>query len=411
MTTANCYMIHAPGYYKLPLVYGNAIKNGMVNTVAFNPEGTASDTYTDRFVNHVGVGITGPWITKSGSGLDAGMDITVNGAQLIWQDVDALTTDYVIDGDYLKFQVPAASIAEGNAVIAVMSGSTIVWSWHIWVTAETYTNLPTVNTGQHNYRLTPVNLGWVESESIVRTGYDGRSCVVKVIQTGTGGLERSFEVTQVENIIVTTTKKSNSPYYQWGRKDPFVPSEGSSNKNKTVYVGSGVPAKGYVYEAATNTTTIGTNIQFPWKFYQYNSNYGPVSTSYYNMWDAQNTSTDNVKTATKKTVYDPCPPGFCVPTGYLFYYASRRSSSFVQWDNTKKGRTWTDMGHDFWFPALGMRARTTGNLTQVTGYGDYWSASPSSTSQGYAWEFYSTGSYCNSIMRALGILVRPVAEE
>ena len=32
--TANCYVISAPGYYSIPLVYGNAIKNGATNASA-----------------------------------------------------------------------------------------------------------------------------------------------------------------------------------------------------------------------------------------------------------------------------------------------------------------------------------------------------------------------------------------
>ena len=34
MNTANCYVINAPGKYSLPLVYGNAIKNGSTNASA-----------------------------------------------------------------------------------------------------------------------------------------------------------------------------------------------------------------------------------------------------------------------------------------------------------------------------------------------------------------------------------------
>ena len=265
MTTANCYMVHAPGYYKLPLVYGNAIKAGADNTIAYKP-GTVSNG-TANFVNHAGSNISAPWITKSGSGVNGGMAITVDGAQLIWQDVNGLTSNYAIDGDYLKFQVPAGSIAEGNAVIAVKSGSTIVWSWHIWVTPETYSNLTTVATGSHNYSVTPVNLGWVGSGSVTKSGYEGRSCDVKITQSG-GGQTQTFTITQSPNITVTTSKGGNSPFYQWGRKDPFVPSNGTANTDKTVYVGSGVDSKGWQL-VNSGTPTIADNIKNPWKHYYY----------------------------------------------------------------------------------------------------------------------------------------------
>ena len=410
MTTANCYMVHAPGYYKLPLVYGNAIKAGADNTVAYKPTGSLSNG-TNNFVNHAGSNISAPWITKSGSGVNGGMNITVDGAQLIWQDVNGLTSNYAIDGDYLKFQVPTGSIAEGNAVIAVKSGSTIVWSWHIWVTPETYGNLTTVATGSHDYRVTPVNLGWVGSGSITKSGYEGRSCTVKISQPG--GQSETFNVTQTESMTVTVAKGGNSPFYQWGRKDAFPPSNGSANTDKTVYVGSGVDSKGWYYEAST-TSTIGTTIQYPWKHYYNSSNYGPVTTTYYNMWDAQNNTTDNVTSATKKTIYDPCPPGFCVPTGNLWnYFGNNGSRTMSTWDSTNKGATWNTgiTGDALWFPAAGYRNISSGALYYVGSYGFYWSATPNDTVSGRRLYFYSSYWGWNDYTRAVGFSVRPVAEE
>ena len=425
MTTANCYMVHAPGYYKLPLVYGNAVKNGTDNETAYKP-GTVSNG-TDNFINHAGTKISAPWITKSGTGVNGGMNITVNGAQLIWQDVNGLTSSYTIDGDYLKFQVPAGSIAEGNAVIAVKSGSTIVWSWHIWVTPETYSNLipieTTVDTREHTYNVTTVNLGWVGSGSITKSGYEGRSCTVQITQTG-GGSE-TFTVTQTENITVTTSKSGNSPYYQWGRKDPFVPSTGTGNTNKTVEVGSGVPDAGYVYEAST-TSTIGTNIQYPWKHY-YNAKStvrGPVSTTYFNMWDAQYSNTRY--SGTKKTIYDPCPPGFCVPNDDLYNYIAGGGTTYYyddetnpptdntdigEWDSTNKGFLWKTSTPNIFFPAAGSRSTTSAALLNAGSNGNYWSASPGSTHYGRYlnlsddhWSWYNS-------YRSYGYSVRPVAEE
>ena len=409
MTTANCYMVHAPGYYKLPLVYGNAIKNGTDNQTAYKP-GTVSNGLAN-FINHAGTAISAPWLTKSGTGVNGGMGLAVNGAQLIWQDVNNLTTDYAIDGDYLKFKVPAASIAEGNAVIAVKVGSTIVWSWHIWVTPETFSNLTTVATGSHNYQVTPVNLGWVGSGSITKTGYAGRSCTVKISQLG--GQEQTFNVTQTENVTVTSVKGGNSPFYQWGRKDPFIPSNGSGNTNKTVYIGSGVDTGGFKYEGSTSAT-IGTNIQKPWIHYYNSSTYGPVSTTYYNMWDAKNSTTGNITTATKKTIYDPCPPGFCVPTGNLWnYFGNNGSRTMSTWDSTNKGATWNTgiTGDALWFPASGFRYYGSGSLSSVGSYGYYCSASPYSGSGGPNLSFGSSYWDWDSSSRASGFPVRPVAEE
>lgn len=383
MTTANCYMVHDAGDYKIPLVYGNAIKNGNANSTSY--AGVSGQLYP--FVNHAGTGINGPWITKStsGTGVNKGMGVTVNGAELLWQDASGLISAVGIDGDYLTFTVPAAASSKaGNALIAAKSGSTIVWSWHIWVTTETLSSTTVVATGSHNYTVAPVNLGWIPTGGSGKQGY--------------------------------------CPYYQWGRKDPFIPCNGTTNgnTNKTIYNISGAnitPASitasstGIQYESSTSAT-IATNIQNPIKHYYNSSNYGPCNTTYYNMWDAQNTATNNVTSATKKTIYDPCPPGFCVPTGNLWYYFGNGGSrSDSNWDSTNKGKTWTLNGASIYFPAAGYRIYSSGSLGYVGSGGYCWSATPGSTVSGRNLYFNSSGWYWGNVTRAYGFSVRPVAEE
>ena len=53
-TTANCYLVHAPGSYKIPLVYGNAIKHGSTNRNAYYT--TQTSNTLQNFVNHNDVG-------------------------------------------------------------------------------------------------------------------------------------------------------------------------------------------------------------------------------------------------------------------------------------------------------------------------------------------------------------------
>ena len=349
MTTANCYLIHEAGKYMLPLVYGNAIKNGAVNTIAFNP-GTVTNG-TDRFVNHNGDGITGPWITKStsGTGVDKGMGLTAASAELLWQDVASLISAVSIDGDYLKFTV--GTFNPGNAHIAVKDGSgTVLWSWHIWATTETLASTTAISTGAHTYNVAPVNLGWVP------TGGDG--------------------------------KQGRSTLYQWGRKDAFMPAvDNLSNVNATVYDISNndiTPATidgtstGIQYEVGTSFT-IADNIKNPIKLYRSTDVNGPCSTIYYNMWDAQNSSVNNVTTATKKTIYDPCPPGFCVPTGNLYYHIGNANKRTMNtFDSTNKGAIWLSTG--LWFPCSGSRNPNSGALQGSGVYGYYYSATPNNTS-------------------------------
>ena len=376
MTTANCYLVHAAGKYMLPLVYGNAIKNGAVNTLAFNPGGTASDTYTDRFVNHDGNGITGPWITKSGSGIDAGMGLTAASAELLWQDTKGFISAAGIDGDYLTFTV--GTYAGANALIAVKDGSgTILWSWHIWATEDDLSNTTVVATGSHDYTVAPVNLGWVP------TGGDG--------------------------------KQGYCTYYQWGRKDPFIPASSyNSAYNHTVYNISNSSVTGLRYQAST-TATIADNIKNPINHYYNSKTYGPVTTTYYNMWDAQNTATDIVTLATKKTIYDPCPPGFCVPASNLCSYFGRENGSnrtMTTWDSTNNGAIWNIgiTGNALWFPTTGYRNKKSGGLLRVEEIGNIWSAMPSTKYGRYAGIGSTIWSY-DWWERSNSLPIRPVVEE
>lgn len=380
MTTANCYLVHAAGKYKIPLVYGNAIKDGTDNRIAYFPgENGSIANGTDQFENHAGYNIAGPWITKStsGTGVNKGMGLTAASAELLWQDASGLISAVGVDGDYLTFTV--GTYTGGNALIAAKDGSgTILWSWHIWATTETLTNLTSINTGSHtdlsgasaSYRVAPVNLGWI----------------------ATGG----------------SGKQGYCPYYQWGRKDPFIPCNGTTNGNvnKTVYNISGTSIIGLTHQVST-TVTIAENIKNPTCFYYNRSTVGPVTTTYCNMWDAQNTAKKNVTTATKKTIYDPCPPGFCVPTGNLWYYFVNGGSVTIStFDSTNKGITCSAL----WFPAVGIRGPNT--LSYVGSSGYCWSATPYDDIYSASSLMYGTAS-CSwgSLDRFNGISVRPVVEE
>ena len=369
MWTANCYMVHSAGDYKLPLVYGNAIKNGAANTVAYNPgEMTTTNPYCANFVNHAGEAINAPWITKStsGEGVNKGMGITVTQAELLWQDAEGLITDVGIseDGDYLTLTVGKnATTQEGNALIAAKDANgTIVWSWHIWVTNQTFATLTDINTGSYTYTVTPVNLGWV-GDATSTTGY--------------------------------------CPYYQWGRKDAFIPSTGTGKTNHTVYNISNATVTGFSH-TDDNSVTIGGNIQHPTVHNYNDDDYGPCNTQYYNMWDAQQTSdAENTAAATKKTVYDPCPPGFCVPTSGLYkYIGSQTRPTF------NKGYTYSGV----FFPASGYRGSSSGGLSGVGTGGRYWSATPIDGTYGRYFYFSSSSWLLNFDTRTYGFPVRAVAE-
>lgn len=434
-TTANCYLVHAPGTYKLPLVYGNAIKNGDESSTSSFYTTQTSNTL-QRLLNHADQGITSPWIKDNTT--DGTTKISVGGGKLIWEDVSGLIkqSSIGVSGDFLTFEVDADNIAEGNAVIAATTGTggtgDVVWSWHIWVTTETLSDerLTSIDTGGHTnlsgasapYRVAPVNIGQVNgSITSGATIYAGDLCQVRA--TG-NGVTLEFQVTAKDYISGGTTCYYPSPYFQWGRKDAMYPNTGGYNASGTLV---NTYTSGITLITAT-TTTPGTTIQHPDFLYCNSSNYSPYGTSYtgmQNFWDMNQIYADNFSTATIKTVYDPCPPGFCVPTGNLFCFMCNMLSNPTSFGNridsnwmSNQGKTWSastysssTTGPDLFFPASGSRNHITGSINSVGSNGYSWSASAYNGNSGRNLVFDSGNWICGFNYRAYGIPVRAVAEE
>jgi hypothetical protein len=382
--TANCYMVHKPGTYKLPLVYGNAIKNGSTNASAYTPG--AVEGNKRKLVNHADAAITDPWLKNNSA--------TPTSAELLWQDVNGLikSGSIAIDGDYLKFEVDAAHAAEGNAVIAVKKSSDIVWSWHIWVTGETFATTTNITAGSHTYKVTPVNLGWVGSTT---------TNSIKVRFKQTGGDTKIIDVTQT---ISNPSAGGTNTYYQWGRKDAFLPAANMTSgttTDKTAYNISGTTITGIT--KTNSTVSTGTAIKNPLVFYYKSSSpYKWETEEKYNNWDINdNAGNENTQAATVKTVYDPCPPGFCVPTSGLYYYIKSQTRPTFSAGYTYSG---------IFFPASGYRYNGSGVLSDVGSNGYYWSATPNYGTYGRSFYFNSSSWNLNYYYRTGGSPVRAVAE-
>ena len=415
--TANCYVVSAPGWYCFPCVYGNAIKGGATNYEAYgyDTSGAAKSSgnyYLGAFLNHNGSAITDPWIKDN--------SISIAAATLEWQDVQGMISDVSFSNDYVYFKVNADRIGQGNAVIAARETSesgTIAWSWHIWVMDSPSTKLATKAVYPHgstdpNYML-PMNLGYCEDP------VPGRSVQVKFSQTGSS---------QSATITITQAGGAglNNPYYQWGRKDPMYPSNGTSSNviKATIFGGSGALVTAI---SIANASTIANCIQNPTTYYKDNGNYNWSTTRYDNLWNYNVTSSINTDLTVGKTIYDPCPPGFKVPgrnafSGFTTTGDEVKSSSQINASNasslsTDKGHyfyTRSDKSETIFFPASGSRHHKTGAANAVTTNGYYWSAAPNlngSQHGGRSLFFYTNFvNPANHDVRANGFVVRPVRE-
>ena len=405
VNTANCYVVQAPGWYSFPLVYGNAIKNGSANTQAYNPGTSGKGLAT--FVGADGQAITSPYINN-------GSQKAVR-ARLEWQDVAGLVADEVSlvgsgnSADKIVFQVPKAFIREGNAQISALAADgSVIWSWHIWVSGAASTDFAPVtltNANNTDFPFMRINLGWVAPYATPLV-YPGRETKVRVKQV-TSGKEIVFTLLQT-GASLPENELGNCPFYQWGRKDPFVAVDGKLYPGETA---GSVQGKKKTWYNASRRDTIGTRaLQLGESLAAFISNptvYNVDSkgdNKYSNLWHA--TRDAFVSPATKaensiptvKTIYDPCPVGACLPP-------------IGAWSGLKKDNVSADFNHGFhfytraekqgeltWYPALG--SLSTSNQTSTKIYANvqnfgisisYWSANANLATSGYYLSCYNGG--------------------
>lgn len=375
MNTANCYIVNAPGTYSLPLVYGNAIKDGRPNPSAWTSM-KSGDNILTCFTDHTGNGIgtgngvngqpmtdqTAPYINKK---------YYITDARLLWQDVDGMITDVATNGQNLTFRV-TDKIHYGNAVVAAFSGNDIVWSWHIWVTNyDPYAADGTILVENHTgtpQTFMKENVGFCPGVK-----YEARTQHLLLTETTTGA-----------TTIVTVNQLAgqgmgNNTYYQWGRKDPMpgvILKDGVPNNKQTYGPEEYIwPASGQA-PGSQRFQGIGRLAMPDWikKPHQLNV-FAGMDNLYDNLWSADNDI--NAKTSPSlntnvvvKTVYDPSPAGFCVPPNGAFSGFSKTGEDINttltefktyanvdgNWDKGWHFWTKTDgTGSTLFFPALGSR--------------------------------------------------------
>ena len=414
-STANSYVISAPGHYRIPLVYGNAIENGNNNPSSYQTSNTG--TYILRnFQDHAGHAIDDPWIEKTHGGANASVD----GAEVVWADaadlVHSPSITHVGGEGFLDFEVTAADIQSGNAVVAVTKGSgaskTVLWSWHLWFAPKDALDKIKVTNHQNvNYYFTKEALGWKLIQWHSSTYTSARTVKVKVEQTVANNGAKAYTVINITQ-NPGGVKKGATTLYQFGRKDAFpgvAKADLASNSHFT--------------ENAGDNMSIENGIQHPDLYYTWGSNW-ENNYSYNNLWSADNTARGFNDNSVVKTVYDPCPVGFKMPASNAFtgFTTTGQNSSTQSELNIEDSQTFqNNLGHNFWtnssktatiyFPASGCRDNSDGSLSTIGIFGSYWSAYYNVSNYGCFLIFYS--GLVNPLyagIRANGFAVRPVAE-
>ncbi len=172
-----------------------------------------------------------------------------------------------------------AGIIGGNAVVGVTAGTgtppPALWSWHIWI-----------------------------------TNYDPN--LVNVTQNGYVWMDRNLGAMAACN-GTNTLDQCGGLFYQWGRKDPFPGVSSTGGEPAIYYNGTATATTGlYTTADATLTGTVSPNYNLPLVILNPLTYYYGISGNKYD-WYAFNIFNDNLWGLTK-TVYDPCPAGWKIPS-------------------------------------------------------------------------------------------------
>ena len=356
---------------------------GVVSVMAFNSAGLAVtmavNVYAGNYVSPSNSYMVAPGseailipvsqanrVLTEGSGaiIDGLGGVTVDNftVELVWADTQIESGGVIEElraesyGEGYVYVKPGIA---GNAVVCVKVDGEIQWSWHIWVTEP---------VGEGTDQVT--GLTWMDRN------------------LGSAG-------------VTYNSGGKNGLFYQWGRKDPFPGSNGTTAIQQ-YYTHSGGPTNANPKAAYSSLPELVRN---PLTFATYDYYTGSAGNE---SWNAE-----------AKTLYDPCPDGWVMPpietSGTNNWGAANDWKSQTNNGRIFNGATGSALLNHF-YPAAGYRNQSGTGLNSVGGsypYGYYWAATADESPSGKSMYFGSSAVYPNyssSRSRANGYTVRCVKE-
>lgn len=263
---------------------------------------------------------TAALISPTGSALAANAAISPASTELVWETNGhgKIIQGVILKDGYVYFKT--GPTAEGNAVIAVKDRSgNVLWSWHIWKTHFNLAEMPT-----QTYKTNPR----IMNPFLYYNSLTSRNLIM---------MDRDIGAADNTASNADAVAKTFGLYYQFGRKDPFPPLKDKAG-NIEIYDTNGTcigtdeiigncVKNNEIPSYSVMTTMINYTINHPLTFVTYTDGtgnwiYGALLTTSVceasdKLWGSDfNSATTTLLFDTKftgKTIYDPCPLGWCVP--------------------------------------------------------------------------------------------------
>jgi len=336
---ANCYMLHPPEVEGQTRTYRIPVRRA---AVFWNQ----SDIYGINYGSDVYYGASS-MTGYSSHKMDASTPWT---AKVLWSDFDL--SGYTGGNAFLQvgsgtgfdpshtqpyITVRVTAGMKGNVVVGLEVGGDNLWSWHFWITDYDPDRNVEIADGQYVYGVGHGNVHrykgalWTTAPTDSKIGYSN-------------GYIMDRNLGAVQMVYSNTAVASTGLYYQYGRKDPFLDRNQGGMGDNYFYLNGTTETR--VLIANSNSITdrrvnsdfnvadesknmrfsvknpmvlIGENSSGNWTSDQDDLACGS-GTGYTNfLWNDRkfwlhNGSTTQHIFEKKKSVYDPCPPGWKLPT-------------------------------------------------------------------------------------------------
>ncbi len=351
-------------------------KEGSVVVNALNKEGKATSYYIYVYIAETTEldeeGVANCYIvTKPSTSymFDAmhrpnGSELATANVKLLWQsNYDVIKNVNLVNGKAQFYVLPweedNSKVLDTNAVIAAYnSNGDIIWSWHLWIVDKN--PLLSTDTYSNGKTFMRQNLG-------AFTNSNGEKDEQKILD-------------------------SYGMYYQWGRKDPFprplyFDAAGAYDEDR--YNESSIYIKEVFAERTSSNGTLEYITKNPMHFI---TNAACVAEGGDGIGDWLVTPNNTLWNDTEKSVYDPCPKGWRVPSAEdLEVLRLADAEDNTPLDDARKQYGWhlSDGVNKYFYSACGRRRYNDGKVENMNSKDGVYPSQPQPW-EGYYWTSSTT---------------------
>ena len=293
-----------------------------------------------------------------------GSELATADVKLLWQsNTDVVKNVDFVDGQanfYISSSFENDSRVENtNAVIAAYDkAGNVIWSWHIWILNEN----PLLATD---------------------TYANGKV----FMQQNLGAFTNAKGANEEQKIL-----DSYGLYYQWGRKDPFPRPyhfDASGAEDESRYDADGIYIKEKFLERSSSNGTMDYVTKNPM---HYIANAACVAEGGDGIGDWLVVADNTLWNDENKSIYDPCPYGWRVPTAEdLSILTLSEEEDNTPLDTARKQYGWhlSDGNNKFFYSACGRRRYNDGNVENMNSKDGVYPSQPQPW-EGYYWTSSTT---------------------